>query len=72
MFNENESFWLMIMFFTIYQKKKICEQSKEIYDKFISLSAPEPVNVDSIARKSVELALEKPSTQVFALAEKQV
>lgn len=40
---------------------------------FISTNATESVNVDSKARKSVELNLKTgPSTRVFALAEKQV
>lgn len=52
---------------------QIEQKANDIYNTYISANATEPVNVDSKARKSVDLLLKtQPSTRVFALAEKQV
>ncbi|KAH7636896.1 regulator of g protein signaling-like protein [Dermatophagoides farinae] len=70
---ENLQFFLAIQEFkNLTDPDEIRKKSHEIYNKFIALSAPEPVNVDSRARKSVESGLNNPNNRIFLLAEEQI
>ncbi|KAF7496555.1 Regulator of G-protein signaling 12 [Sarcoptes scabiei] len=71
--HENLRFFLAVQEFKkLTDTDQIRIQSQEIYNKFISASAPDPVNVDSKGKKSVEHSLLNPDCRTFALAEKQI
>jgi hypothetical protein len=47
-------------------------RAKEIFDKHIALRAPDPVNIDSQARKNAEQGLDNVTSDMFKMAQSQV
>ncbi|XP_064630120.1 regulator of G-protein signaling 12-like isoform X2 [Lineus longissimus] len=70
---ENLLFWITCeKFKRIQDKEKQKARAKEIFDKHIASRAPEPVNIDSQARKTVEQGLTNVTSEMFKMAQTQI
>lgn len=57
------------LFFLIFQRKG---QAKEIFMKYMSPKATDPVNIEHITVKQVEKQLDSPSTSTFEKSQQEV
>lgn len=46
--------------------------ANRIFQRFLAIHAPEPVNVDGAVRKAIEKTLKNATTEIFDAAAKQV
>ncbi|XP_074601079.1 uncharacterized protein LOC141855083 isoform X1 [Brevipalpus obovatus] len=70
---ENINFWLGCeKFKKLTKKNEIKKEAKIMFDCYLSINGAQPVNVDSLARTTVQKAFNKPTKNLFDIPQSQV
>lgn len=71
--DENINFWLSCeKFKKLSKKSETKKEAKAMYEKYLSINGAQPVNVDSLAKTSVQRLLSKPTKELFNEPQAQV
>ena len=70
---ENINFWLSCeKFKKLTKKNEIKKEAKIMFDCYLSINGAQPVNVDSLARNTVQKSFNKPTKSLFDIPQAQV